>query len=72
MEETTRYLGMDVHLKAIVYCLLDATGQTVERGEIETSVPAIQKLVRRLRETDELVVGQENSALRDLVRVAPK
>ncbi len=27
-----RYLGMDVHGKATVYCLLDAQGQVVERG----------------------------------------
>ncbi|MGH8286264.1 MAG: IS110 family transposase [Steroidobacteraceae bacterium] len=65
-----RYLGMDVHLKAIVYCLLDCTGQTVERGEIETTVPALQKLVRRLRETDELVVGQEVGKLSYLVHDA--
>jgi transposase len=70
MEETMRYLGMDVHLKAIVYCLLDSTGETVERGKIETSVPAIEKLVRRLRETDELVVGQEVGKLSYLVHDA--
>jgi len=50
---------MDVHGKATVYCVLDAEGQVVERGSIETTAPALTSLVARLLATDELTCGQE-------------
>jgi hypothetical protein len=28
-----RYLGMDVHVKSTVWCLLDAAGEVVEKGK---------------------------------------
>jgi transposase len=54
-----KYVGMDVHGKATVYCVLDAEGQVVERGSIETTAPALTSLVARLLATDELTCGQE-------------
>jgi hypothetical protein len=40
-----RYLGLDVHLKAIVYCLVDATGEVTERGKVETTSGLSYKLL---------------------------
>lgn len=54
-----KYLGMDVHGKATVYCLLDGQGQVVERGSIATTAPELTKLARRLLSTDALLCGQE-------------
>ncbi len=54
-----RYLGLDVHTKATVYCLLSDTAEVVERGKVDTTVPALEPLVRRLSASDELLVGQE-------------
>jgi hypothetical protein len=54
-----QYLGLDVHVKATVWHLLDATGQTIEIGKTPTTVPALQKLVRRFLQADQLLVGQE-------------
>ncbi|HEY3234870.1 MAG TPA: hypothetical protein VGJ84_09130 [Polyangiaceae bacterium] len=44
-----RYLGIDVHLKAIVYCLVDATGEVTERGKVETTLPKLTELARVAR-----------------------
>ena len=54
-----RYLGLDVHAKATVWCLLDDKGTVVERGQVPTTAPALTALVTRLKEVDELVAGQE-------------
>jgi len=54
-----KYLGMDVHGKATVYCLLDAQGDVVERGKVATTAPELTKLVSRLSSTDEVLCGQE-------------
>ena len=54
-----RYLGLDVHSEATVYCLLDANGNELERGKVSTSAAALQELVRRLSGTEPLTVGQE-------------
>ena len=54
-----QYLGLDVHVKATVWHLLDATGQTIEIGKTPTTVPALQKLVCRFSQADQLLVGQE-------------
>jgi transposase len=54
-----RYLGLDVHAKATVFCLLDADGSEVEHGKVETTGPNIKQLVERLGPAAELLVGQE-------------
>ena len=54
-----RYLGMDVHAKATVWCLLDASGEVVDRGKVSSSAPALTALAKRLRQDDELLVAQE-------------
>jgi transposase len=62
-----RYLGLDVHVKATVWCLLDATGMPVERGKMDTTVPELQGLIRRLGETEPVLVGQEVGKMAYLV-----
>jgi transposase len=57
-----RYLGLDVHDKSTVFCLLDASGTEVEHGRVPTSAPALEQLVKRLA-TEELKVGQEVGVL---------
>ena len=52
-----RYLGLDVHIKTTVWHLLDASGQTVETGKTPTTFPELRRLVLRLSESEELVVG---------------
>ena len=42
-----------------MYCLLDAEGAVVERGSVETTVPALQALGRRLLLDGEILAGQE-------------
>lgn len=54
-----RYLGLDVHSEATVYCLLDAEGNELERGKVATSASALQQLVQRPCESEPLTVGQE-------------
>jgi len=54
-----RYLGIDVHVKATVWCLLDDRGEVVERGNVATTSGELSTLVRRLTTTEELLVGQE-------------
>ena len=58
-ENNVRYLGLDVHGNATVYCLLDAEGKAVERGSVPTTVLDLSELVRRLSRDGELVAGQE-------------
>jgi transposase len=53
------YLGLDIHARATVWCLLDEAGTQVERGKVPTTAPALTELVERLNERDELLVGQE-------------
>lgn len=53
-----RYLGLDVLSKSTVWSLHDSQGE-IEHGKIETTGPELQKLVKRLSEADELLVGQE-------------
>lgn len=54
-----RYLGMDVHSAATVYCVLDAEGSVVERGSIATTATALGELARRLSAGEELLAAQE-------------
>jgi transposase len=60
-------LGLDVHIKATVWHLLDATGQTVETGKTPTTFPELRRLVLRLSESEEVVVGQEVGKMAYLV-----
>lgn len=65
-----RYLGIDVHSKASVWCLLDAQGEVIEQGSTETTVPTLQALVERLGKADDLLVGQEVGTMAYLVHDA--
>lgn len=62
-----KYLGLDVHVKATVFCLLDAAGETVETGKVATSVPELERLIRRLAEGEQVLVGQEVGKMAYLV-----
>lgn len=65
-----RYLGLDVHVNATVWCLLDGAGEVVERGKVSTTGPALQALVQRSCESDSLLVGQEVGKMAYLVHDA--
>lgn len=54
-----RYLGLDVHSGATVWCLLDETGDVIERGKVPTTAAELTALVNRLSKDDELRAGQE-------------
>lgn len=54
-----KYLGLDVHSSATVWCLLDDSGETVERGKVATTAPALTSLVERLSEDGDLLAAQE-------------
>ena len=54
-----KYLGLDVHSSATVWCLLDDSGEAVGRGKVATTAPALTALVKRLSEDGELVAAQE-------------
>ena len=54
-----RYLGLDVHSVATVYCVLDAEGTVVERGSIPTTAAELGALARRLSADEELSAAQE-------------
>lgn len=65
------YLGLDVHSKAIVWHLLDATGQTIAQGKTATTVPELKALFERLKAAhEELLVGQEIGKMAYLVHDA--
>ena len=42
-----RYLGMDVHVKSTVWCLLDAGGEVIEKGKTPTTAAELTGLVQR-------------------------
>ena len=66
-----RYLGMDVHAKSTVWCLVDAHGAVVSEGRIPTTAPTLTALVRELGgHEDELLAGQEVGTLTYLVHDA--
>ena len=54
-----RYLGIDVHSKATVWCLLDASGEKLEQGRVGTTADGLAELVAQLRPGGEILVGQE-------------
>ena len=53
------YLGIDVHSAASVWCLLDQSGEQVERGRTPTTYPALRELASRLGDDAELLAGHE-------------
>ena len=53
------YLGIDVHSAASVWCLLDESGEQVERGRTPTTYPALRELASRLGDDTELLAGHE-------------
>lgn len=61
------YLGLDVHLKSTVWCLLDQTGEIAQRGKVRTTVEELATLVARLSADTELLAGQEVGKLSYLV-----
>jgi hypothetical protein len=64
---TMRYLGMDVHVKSTVWCLLDAAGEVVEKGKSPTTAAELTGLVQRLAKNEPLVAAQECGKLSDFV-----
>ena len=65
-----RYLGMDVHAKATVWCLLDPQGEVVREGHTPTTAAALVALVRELAQADPVLAGQEGGTLTYLVHDA--
>jgi transposase len=65
-----RYLGMDVHAKSTVWCLLEADGAIVSEGQTPTTAPALTAVARELGATAELLAGQEVGTLTYLVHDA--
>jgi hypothetical protein len=53
-----RYLGMNVHSAATVYCAPDAEGSVVERGSIATTATDLGELARRRSAGEELLAAQ--------------
>ncbi len=62
-----RYLGMDVHGKSTVWCLVDARGEVRREGRTPTTAAALTALVRELAAEGEVVAGQEVGTLTYLV-----
>ncbi len=58
-----KYLGIDVHVKTSVWCLLDEAGQIVKRGKVATTAPDLTALLKRLTEADDILAGQEAGKL---------
>lgn len=54
-----RYLGLDVHATATVWCLLDEHGEQAGRGKLLTTGPALATLVQELSADEQLLAGQE-------------
>jgi transposase len=54
-----RYLGIDVHSSASVWCLLDERGEQAARGRIETSYGRLKALATELSTSEPLIAGHE-------------
>jgi transposase len=54
-----RYLGIDVHSSASVWCLLDEHGEQAARGRIETSYGRLKALATELSTSEPLIAGHE-------------
>lgn len=62
-----RYLGMDVHVKATVWCLLDESEEVIEQGKSASSAAGLAELVRRLSAAGPLKAAQECGKLSHFV-----
>lgn len=63
-----KYLGIDVHVKASVWCLLDEAGEVLQRGTTSTTWPDITALLTRLvQQYTDLVAGQESGKMAHFV-----
>ena len=58
-----KYLGLDVHLKSTVWCLLDDEGATVAHGKSDTTMVGLRQLLNKLSPHGELTAGQEVGSL---------
>jgi len=65
-----RYLGMDVHAKSTVWCLVGADGEVAREGQVPTTPAALTGLVQELGKEEELLAGQEVGTLTYLVHDA--
>ncbi len=65
-----KYLGMDVHSRATVWCLLDGDGEPVARGSVETNARALGHLASELSCEEEILAGQEVGTMSYLVHDA--
>ncbi len=54
-----KYLGMDVHSSATVWCLLNERGEEEGHGKVATTKEALREMVESLSREGELLVGQE-------------
>jgi transposase len=54
-----QYLGLDVHQSAIVWVLLNGSGDVVEHSKIDFSAKKLSALIQRLSKQETLQVGQE-------------
>ncbi len=52
-----RYVGLDVHKRTIVVCIMDAAGKVVWTGQVSTTRPAIESFARKvLKPTDHVAL----------------
>jgi transposase len=65
-----QYLGMDVHAKSTVWCLVDPDGEVRREGKVPTTAAALTALVQELSREEELLAGQEVGTLTYLVHDA--
>lgn len=62
-----KYVGLDVHVKATVWCCLDEKGEITERGKTPTTPAELTTLMVRLQEHGDLLLGQEAGKMSHLV-----
>ena len=41
------YMGLDIHMKSISYCVMDGKGEILKEGAIAATVPKVVQLVQR-------------------------
>jgi transposase len=54
-----KYLGIDVHSSASVWCLLDERGEQVARGKIDTTYANLEALAKKISANEPLLAGHE-------------
>ena len=65
-----RYLGMDVHAKSTVWCLVDTHGEVLREGKVATTAAELTALVQELSKEEDVLAGQEVGTLTYLVHDA--